>query len=195
MKNICLRSLENYFKLKFEKLMKLITRRLAVRYLKNICLICILVFTLPCSNILYADTNMINNAYASNGNPGHGFGKGSSHGVGKNNPGHQGNPHQKNMKQASKTNKARLSDQDAAVITKYYSANPFPVSTLPPGIAKNLARGKPLPPGIAKVFLPSDLTSKLPAYPGYEYLAVDKDVVLMNTTTNTIADILTNVLK
>ena len=39
---------------------------------------------------------------------------------------------------------------------------------LPPGIAKNVARGKPLPPGIAKKVLPPDLLVLAPK--------VDKDV-------------------
>lgn len=77
------------------------------------------------------------------------------------------------------------------------NANPLavPATALPPGIAKNLARGKPLPPGIAKVFLPNGILSTLPAYPGYEYRAVGNDVVLVNSTTGIVSDILTNVLK
>lgn len=59
----------------------------------------------------------------------------------------------------------------------------------------NLARGKPLPPGIAKRFLPNDLLNRLPVYPGYEYLAVGKDVVLVNSTTGIVSDILANALK
>jgi hypothetical protein len=37
-----------------------------------------------------------------------------------------------------------------------------------PGIAKNLARGKPLPPGIAKKTVPASMLG-LPSYPGYEW--------------------------
>src|SRR5262245_12550800 len=35
---------------------------------------------------------------------------------------------------------------------------------LPPGIAKNVARGKPLPPGIAKKKVPTTIVRHLPTY-------------------------------
>lgn len=47
--------------------------------------------------------------------------------------------------------------------------------SLPPGIAKNLARGKPLPPGIAKKTVPADMLGQLPSYPGYEWRVVGDD--------------------
>lgn len=66
---------------------------------------------------------------------------------------------------------------------------------LPPGIAKNLERGKPLPPGIAKRYLPDDLEHELPPPPhGYERRIVDNDVLLVEVDTGRIADILTDVL-
>jgi Ni/Co efflux regulator RcnB len=62
---------------------------------------------------------------------------------------------------------------------------------LPPGIAKNLQRGKPLPPGIAKQHLPSGLVSALPAPPrGYERIVVDGRVLLVEIATQVIHDIL-----
>jgi hypothetical protein len=62
---------------------------------------------------------------------------------------------------------------------------------LPPGIAKNLERGKPLPPGIAKQHLPSGLVSALPAPPrGYERVVVDGRVLLVEIATQVIHDIL-----
>jgi hypothetical protein len=63
---------------------------------------------------------------------------------------------------------------------------------LPPGIAKNLARGKPLPPGIAKNF-DSRLLGQLPRYDGYEWKQVGRDIVLV-TATGIIYEILRNVL-
>lgn len=68
-----------------------------------------------------------------------------------------------------------------------------PTSSLPPGIAKNLARGKPLPPGIAKNF-DSRLTSRLPYYEGYEWKQIGRDVVLVAVATGIIYEILRNVL-
>lgn len=136
-------------------------------------------------------------AYANNGQgqgqgQGQGLGKGQGQGKIKIKANKQGLG---STKQAGKAKAARFVRGDKAIITKYFSATPFPVTTLPPGIAKNLLRGKPLPPGIAKVFLPSDLISRLPVYPGYDYLLVGRDAVLVNTTTGIVADILTNVLQ
>ena len=168
-------------------------------------IISVLVFFNP---VCYADINVMSDAYAGGGNQGHGqgqgHGNGQGHGHGKghsaaitnNKKAHnQKNSINKNVKNAANARNKRFSNKDVLVIKKYYSANQFPVTTLPPGIAKNLLRGKPLPPGIAKVFLPSDLMSQLPAYPGYEYLVAGKDVLLVNSTTNVVSDILTNVLR
>lgn len=68
-----------------------------------------------------------------------------------------------------------------------------PSASLPPGIAKNLARGKPLPPGIAKRF-DSGLASRLPHYEGYEWKQVGTDVVLVAVATGIVYEILRNVL-
>lgn len=62
---------------------------------------------------------------------------------------------------------------------------------LPPGIAMNLERGKPLPPGIAKRDLPQDLNYSLPdRHDGYERTVVGNDVVLVEIDTGKIADII-----
>lgn len=67
--------------------------------------------------------------------------------------------------------------------------------SLPPGIAKNLARGKALPPGIAKQALPGDLVQLLPPPPqGYERIVVDGRVLLVEVATRVIHDILTDVV-
>ena len=97
-------------------------------------------------------------------------------------------------KQGPKT-AMKFSNNDRVIVTDYFKAHPFTTTPLPPGIAKNLARGKPLPPGIAKVFLPEGLLSTLPAHPGYDYLVAGNDVLLVNSTTGIVSDILTNVLK
>ena len=79
-------------------------------------------------------------------------------------------------------------------IVQYFQARPVATKRLPPGIAKNLARGKPLPPGIAKKFLPQDLNASLPAHPGYERIIVGSDVLLIDAATQVVADILRGVL-
>lgn len=66
-------------------------------------------------------------------------------------------------------------------------------SALPPGIAKNLARGKPLPPGIAKNF-DGRIASQLPRYDGYEWKQAGTDVVLVAIATGIIYEVLSNVL-
>ena len=62
---------------------------------------------------------------------------------------------------------------------------------LPPGIARNLARGKPLPPGIAKKALPTDLSRRLPPVrDGYERVVIDGRVLLVEIATQIVHDIL-----
>ncbi|WP_341303551.1 anti-virulence regulator CigR family protein [Pseudomonas sp. TMP25] len=68
-----------------------------------------------------------------------------------------------------------------------------PAQSLPPGIRKNLARGKPLPPGIAKRF-DSRLLGKLPHYDGYEWRQAGTDMVLVTLATGLIYEILDRVL-
>lgn len=66
-------------------------------------------------------------------------------------------------------------------------------SSLPPGIRKNLARGKPLPPGIAKRMVPGPLLRRLPRYPGYEWRIAGSDLILIAVATAVVADILYDV--
>ncbi|MBX8998107.1 RcnB family protein [Klebsiella aerogenes] len=64
---------------------------------------------------------------------------------------------------------------------------------LPPGIAKNLARGKPLPPGIAKKTVPASMLNQLPYYPGYEWRVVGDDLVLIALSTAVVTAIINSV--
>jgi hypothetical protein len=64
---------------------------------------------------------------------------------------------------------------------------------LPPGIQKNLARGKPLPPGIAKK-LDGRLVGRLPHYDGYEWVQAGTDVILIAIATGIIHEVLHDVL-
>lgn len=66
-------------------------------------------------------------------------------------------------------------------------------SSLPPGIRKNLARGKPLPPGIAKKMVPAPMLARLPVYPGYEWQVAGTDLILVAVATAVVADVLLNV--
>ena len=101
-----------------------------------------------------------------------------------------------------------FSNQDAAIISAYYSnqenshaggksgkSDKKGNRGLPPGISKNLARGKPLPPGIAKKFLPVELQERLPPVPdGYERIAVAGKILLVEIATQVIHDVLLDVL-
>ncbi|HGP0979638.1 TPA: anti-virulence regulator CigR family protein [Klebsiella aerogenes] len=64
---------------------------------------------------------------------------------------------------------------------------------LPPGIAKNVVRGKPLPPGIAKKTLPASMINDLPYYPGYEWRAVGDDLVLVALSTAIVTSVINGV--
>lgn len=66
-------------------------------------------------------------------------------------------------------------------------------SSLPPGIRKNLARGKPLPPGIAKRAVPHDMLVRLPERPGCEWQVVGSDLVLVAVATAVVVDVLADV--
>ena len=67
--------------------------------------------------------------------------------------------------------------------------------TLPPGIAKNLARGKPLPPGIAKKAVATPMLHELPAYPDYEWKRCGADLVLVQIATQVVAEVLADIFK
>ena len=66
---------------------------------------------------------------------------------------------------------------------------------LPPGIRKNLARGKPLPPGIAKKYAPAPMVSRLPVHPGHEWRVVGTDLILVAIATAVVVDILIDVFN
>lgn len=67
----------------------------------------------------------------------------------------------------------------------YWSPGP----ALPPGIQKNLARGKPLPPGIAKK-LDGRLIGTLPHYDGYEWQRAGTELILVAIATGIIYEVL-----
>lgn len=67
--------------------------------------------------------------------------------------------------------------------------------SLPPGLARQLERNGRLPPGLEKRRLPDDLQSRLgPAAAGTERVIVDNDVLLIETGTQIILDILQDVI-
>lgn len=92
-----------------------------------------------------------------------------------------------------------FSPGDIEIIRAYYQAQASATKgkgksrTLPPGIAKNLRRGKPLPPGIARRALPHDLQMKLRRLPdGYDRVVVAGKILLIELGTQIVRDILTD---
>lgn len=105
-------------------------------------------------------------------NPGNGHGNSGNHGNGKG--------------YLSKEAKTTTSHELISISLSYDRARTIAVNSgltgyqsLPLGIAKNLARGKPLPPGIAKRAVPVSMLGQLPSYPGYEWHVVGDDLVLV----------------
>ena len=84
-----------------------------------------------------------------------------------------------------------ISSGDARRIAIQHNVTGY--ESLPPGIRKNLARGKPIPPGIAKKAVPSAVLADLPAYDGYEWRIYGSDLVLVTIATAVIADVLLDV--
>ncbi|HGM5489771.1 TPA: anti-virulence regulator CigR family protein [Serratia fonticola] len=119
---------------------------------------------------------------------------GNGNGGGKGNSGHHAN-------NQGKGNKAKGSHDGLAVVdVNYDRVRPLAVSygltgyqSLPPGIAKNLARGKPLPPGIAKKRVPASMLGQLPSYPGYEWRIAGNDLVLVALSTAIVASVINGV--
>jgi len=87
-------------------------------------------------------------------------------------------------------------ENDRTIIERYVREKGIGTKSLPPGIAKNLARGKPLPPGIAKRGLPADLEGRLPKLrAGLERIIVGDDVTIVEEGTRVVVDILRDVLR
>ena len=80
-------------------------------------------------------------------------------------------------------------DAEYRIIRDYYSVESRKPKSLPPGIAKNLARGKPLPPGIAKTRVPDDLIRRLPVRTGGTRWLIAGDRVLLVDANNVVVDL------
>jgi hypothetical protein len=84
-------------------------------------------------------------------------------------------------------------DSDRGVFREYYRTRREGVKPLPPGIARNLVRGKPLPPGIVKTRVPDVVLVQLPWRPrGYSFFLVGDRIVLLDGN-GLVADILDSI--
>ncbi|ELY4583585.1 hypothetical protein SMZ82_002920 [Cronobacter malonaticus] len=140
-------------------------------------------------------------------NPGNGNGNGNGHGNSGNHG--NGNGHGNSGKNAAHNEKDNgkapgrknygkpdhvetdISYSRARSLAVNYGLTGY--ESLPPGIAKNLARGKPLPPGIAKKSVPATMLNELPYYPGYEWKMVGDDLVLIALSTALVTAVINNV--
>jgi hypothetical protein len=107
--------------------------------------------------------------------------------------GHPGNGKFKVEESSKPSHGPSFSQKDDWAVRKA-ATTPVAWMGLPPGIAKNVARGKPLPPGIAKKLSPQMLAT-LPQRQGYEYAQVGADVVLIETATRLVVDVLKDVFN
>ncbi|SCC50164.1 anti-virulence regulator CigR family protein [Kosakonia oryziphila] len=142
-------------------------------------------------------------------NPGNGNGNGNGNSGNSGNHGNHGN-HGNSGDKGNSDNSSAAADQGnrknygkpdhvesdisvsrARSLAKNYGLTGY--QALPPGIAKNLARGKPLPPGIAKKAVPASMLSQLPYYPGYEWRIVGNDLVLVAMSTAIVTAIINSV--
>lgn len=133
-------------------------------------------------------------------NPGHGNSGGN-----EDNPGHNGKQHGPHNGKAWHENgrskgkqhddpsqaEAAISFSAARALAENYGLTGY--ASLPPGIAKNVARGKRLPPGIARKALPAGMLNDLPHYPGYEWRAVGDDLVLIALSTAIVTAVINGV--
>lgn len=101
--------------------------------------------------------------------------------------------HSKNKDKHQEMHYAGISKKDAKRYATKYQVSGY--KPLPPGIRKNLARGKGIPPGIAMTRLPSGYVNQLPRYNGYEWRGYGTDLVLVNSTSQLIADVIMDVLR
>lgn len=84
---------------------------------------------------------------------------------------------------------AGFSTIERQIIVEFFSDYSYKVKSLPPGIAKNLARGKPLPPGIAKQHIPAELRARLPVRAGVE-ISIFGDRIVLLEASGLVVDIL-----
>ena len=89
-----------------------------------------------------------------------------------------------------------LSKDVRVQIQQFYSSRTASgAEALPPGIRKRLARGKELPPGIAKQVVPTGLRSRIELPAGFEIVEVGLDILLVEIATDIVHDVLMDVIR
>ncbi|TDR82708.1 anti-virulence regulator CigR family protein [Paludibacterium purpuratum] len=136
--------------------------------------------------VLIASLAMAPTVMADPGGNGNGQGHGQGHGMGH-----------------GKSNKRMAQDEAAVGVgISYGQARALAVNdglvgypALPPGIAKNLARGKPLPPGIAKRLPPPGMLAQLPRDEAHEWRVAGDTLIQVSISTNTVSAVFRGVFK
>jgi hypothetical protein len=67
--------------------------------------------------------------------------------------------------------------------------------SLPPGIQRNLARGKRLPPGLERRGVPGGMLDQLPRVDGHEWRVAGRDLILVAIGTLIVVEILDDVFS
>lgn len=122
--------------------------------------------------------------------PGNGKGQGNGKGGAQNSQAHGNQGGKGKGANAGDWDRAPVIDRGGVLgVLNGYKDYWSPGPSLPPGIQKNLARGKPLPPGIAKK-LDGRLLGRLPHYDGYEWQQAGTDLILVAIATGLIYEVL-----
>lgn len=102
----------------------------------------------------------------------------------------------KNSGAALSTVSITLSKDVRVQIQQFYSSRAASgAAALPPGIRKRLARGKELPPGIAKQVVPTGLRSRIDLPVGFEIVEVGLDILLVEVATDIVHDVLMDIVR
>ncbi|OJT49337.1 MULTISPECIES: anti-virulence regulator CigR family protein [Pseudomonas] len=155
-----------------------------------------LIVALSCLALVIGSTTALadpGNGKGQGGQDGQGNGKGKPQNMqdhGKQGGGGQGNGNKGQQHSGNRGGGPSVDRGDILSSVGIYRGqywNPGP--PLPPGIQKNLARGKPLPPGIAKK-LDGRMLEHLPRYDGYEWRQAGTDLILVALATGLIYEVL-----
>jgi hypothetical protein len=99
------------------------------------------------------------------------------------------------VKNGHKGGKVVFSTREHSTISEYYRVHKVKHKALPPGIRKQLVRNGALPPGLQFYIFPVELDRRLPVLPVYCRRGfVGYDVVVIDTRTNIILDIIHDVV-
>ena len=120
--------------------------------------------------------------------------------------GHSQGPEGKEHGNAQARGPSGFAASDRSVIQKFYAT---PITgpncppglakknngCLPPGQAKQYVIGSPLPAGVVMYPLPGHLLGMLAPPPGYQYVRVESDILMVAVGTNMVVSALTNLVR